>query len=250
MQDILLLRFEAPLMSFGAPMVDQQGVIQPFPALSMIAGLLANALGYDHADYALTQALQSRIRYAVRADRPGTALRDYQTVDLGQDFLVDTGWTTRGVMEERGKGEATSGTHIRYRDYWADALFVVAVTLAKGQPDVGEVAHALEWPSRPLFLGRKPCLPSAPILLGIRQAPSLLSALRSEPPLGRGGIRGGEHPEGGTGLTVWWEDGEPDAPTGPSHLFPVTDSRDWRNQVHVGRRLVRQAQISFDGSVK
>ena len=32
--DILLMRLDAPLMSFGAPMVDKHGVIQPWPALS------------------------------------------------------------------------------------------------------------------------------------------------------------------------------------------------------------------------
>ena len=45
MVDALLLRLDAPLMSFGAPMVDSNGVIQEFPALSMLTGLLGNALG-------------------------------------------------------------------------------------------------------------------------------------------------------------------------------------------------------------
>lgn len=245
MPEYLLLRFEAPLMSFGAPTVDQQGVIQPFPALSMIAGLFANALGFDHADHDATQHLQRRIRYAVRADRPGEALRDYQTVDLGQDFMVDTGWTTRGVLEERGSGEATSGTHIRYRDYWADALFLVAVELADGTPTLENISHALDWPARPLFLGRKTCLPSVPVRWKQVEATGLLAALTREPLLttqGWPGLNGSR--DGSTKLRAWWPDGEAGAPD--SVVFPVTDERDWRNQIHGGRRLVRHGLINLE----
>ena len=37
---VLLLRLDAPLVSFGGPMVDHRGVVQRMPALSMITGLL------------------------------------------------------------------------------------------------------------------------------------------------------------------------------------------------------------------
>ena len=40
----LVLRFDAPLMSFGGVMVDQHGVIDRFPGTAMLTGLLANAL--------------------------------------------------------------------------------------------------------------------------------------------------------------------------------------------------------------
>ena len=240
--DILLLRFEAPLMSFGGPLVDQQGVIQEFPALCMLAELLGNSLGYDHAEADKLEALQGRIRYAARADDPGHRLQDYQTVDLGQDFLVDTGWTTRGLVSERGKGEATSGTHIRFRDYFADARYLVALALREGSPTVDEVIAALEKPARPLFLGRKPCVPAAPLFLKKVQADSLFAALQSEPWLGP---TGHEVPPGKNrapvSAAVWWpadEGGSDD-----SRVFPTTDERDWRNQIVVGRRLVRQGSI-------
>ena len=186
--DILLLRLEGPLISFGAPIVDQIGAIQEFPGLSMVAGLLANALGYDHRDFAKTQALQDRLEFACRRDRDGMKLTDYHTVDLGQEHLVDTGWTTWGRCEERGKGAATSGTHIRLRDYWADSAFTLALALADGvaPPGLDGISAALERPARPLFLGRKCCLPSVPLLLGRIQCPSLLLALRSAPDLSPG----------------------------------------------------------------
>jgi CRISPR system Cascade subunit CasD len=109
--DILLLRLEAPLMSFGAPIVDRHGVIQPYPALSMMTGLLGNALGVDHSEPERLQQLQRRLRYAVRQDRRGQQLRDYQTVDLSKPYLDDArAWTTRHALEQRKGGSASSGT--------------------------------------------------------------------------------------------------------------------------------------------
>ena len=97
--EILLVRLEALMMSFGAPMVDSRGVIQPYPGLSMLTGLFGNALGLHHRDTDALERLQKRLRYAVRCDRKGTKVRDFQTVDLGQGFLLDDrAWTTRGQL--------------------------------------------------------------------------------------------------------------------------------------------------------
>ncbi len=242
--DILLLRFEAPLMSFGGPVVDQQGVTQDSPALCMLTGLLGNALGYDHSEAEKLEALQGRVRYAARADDPGHRMQDYQTVDLGQDFLVDTGWTTRGVVSERGKGEATSGTHIRYRDYLADARYLVALALRDGSPTLDDVRDALERPARPLFVGRKPCLPAAPLFWKRVQAASLLSALQAAPwlaPSGRA-VPAGKHKAPVT-AAAWWPAEEGDLPE--SRAFPTTDERDWRNQIVSGRRLLRHGVVAI-----
>ena len=97
---VLLLRFDAPLVSFGAPMVDHNGIVQSFPALSMLAGLLGNALGWDHRDAVKLAVLQERIRYAARIDRRGEPLVDYQTVDLGQQWMLPrrAGWTRNGCF--------------------------------------------------------------------------------------------------------------------------------------------------------
>lgn len=231
---VLLLRLDAPLMSFGAPMVDQNGVVQLFPALSMLTGLLGNALGWDHRDSAKLDALQDRLRYATRADRRGEALVDYQTVDLGQPWMdpEKAGWTTRGKIATRG-GASSKGTHIRFRYYRADSVHTVAITLTNHEPPViDDLAAALNEPARPLFLGRKTCLPAVPILMGVVQAESAMAALSATP----------RDPRSDTGsLPVWWWDGE-DATgcMGESRTFPVTDERDWANQIHVGRRLMRE----------
>jgi len=235
--DVLILRFDAPLMSFGAPIVDNRGAIQDHPPLSLLTGLLGNALGYDHREPERLQALQRRIRYAVRRDRSGERLTDYQTVDLGQDFLIDKGWTTRGAIERRAGGEARTGTHIRIRDYVADAVFTIALVLEPphGSPSLDEVAAALESPERPLFLGRKPCLPAAPLLLERLEATSLYEALEKAQRLDPKRVDGDPAVR-----PAWWPESE-----GPKDgsLLPVTDERDWRNQIHGGQRFVRRGLV-------
>jgi CRISPR system Cascade subunit CasD len=244
----LLLRFEAPLLSFGANVIDAYGVIQAFPTLSMLTGLLGNALGYEHAQADLLENLQRRLHYAVRCDQQGSLLTDYQTVDLGQDFLVDTGWTTSNIREEReGSPDNAKGTHIRYRDYWADSIYTVALTLhdPKTAPTLGDLAWALQTPARPLFLGRKCCLPAAPIFLALSEAASLLDALQRATPPKR------ILPK--ASFEAWWPDLEVSAevdkqPTDTkTELIPVIDRKDWRNQVIVGRRMIRHGFLPYLG---
>lgn len=241
MLDALWLRFDAPLMSFGSSIVDHLGRTQEFPGLSLLVGLVGNALGYDHSQPDRLQALQSRLVYAVRQDRGGEVLTDFHTVDLGQESLVGTGWTTQGRVEERGKGEATSGTHIRYRDYLADSVYTVALTLreANTAPTLDTIERALREPARPLFIGRKTCLPAAPILLGRTRAATLVEALRAAPLLAS--------PRGsGAEVMAWWPPLEADCPS--SVLVPVTDERDWVNQIHGGQRHVRQGRLKIGGT--
>lgn len=213
-------------MSFGAAVVDQYNPTWRFPGKSMLAGLLGNALGCDHRDVERLQTLQRRLRFAVRWDAEPQLLTDYQTVDLGQDFLMGTGWTTRGRREDRGKGDATSGTHIRERDYWANGVATVALAFegAGGEPSLDEIEHALRFPARPLFIGRKPCLPAAPVLLGRREAAGVKAALSAEPLTDIGGRR---RP---TRIYALWPLIE-----GPgAETVERYDLRDWSNNIHRG----------------
>lgn len=229
---ILMLRFDAPLMSFGGVMVDNYGVTTEFPARSLVAGLLANALGWDHAHADTTQRLQDGITIAARCDQAGEKILDYQTVDLGQSFLRE-GWTTRGKFEKREGGNSV-GTHIRYRHLWADRVMTVAVAVTDPAcPTLEELAAALTRPTRPLFIGRKACLPASPIALGIVEATDVLEALTEAP----------RSPRSGAGpITAWWpaELGERES----SRRIQITDDREWKNQIHTGRRAVFEGWIS------
>ncbi len=87
----LILRLEAPLMSFGGTMIDANGPTLDLPIRSMVTGLIANALGWHRVERNWHQSLQDRLVMGARLDQPGTAVRDFQTAQLGAN---DKGWTT------------------------------------------------------------------------------------------------------------------------------------------------------------
>lgn len=237
MPGALWLRFDAPLMSFGGIAVDQIRKTEEHPGASMLTGLLANALGYDHGEFEALERLQARLRFAVREDRRGEAFVDYQTVDLGQSHLVDTGWTTFGRREDRA-GASSEGTHIRFRSYLAGAAYTVALALREPEeaPSLDDLASALATPERPLFLGRKACIPATPILMqGRASSDDPLAALAEAPRL----------PGSPEVLRVWWTEGDTVCAL-EGRLFTVTDERGWANQVHVGRRVMRQGAMAFE----
>jgi CRISPR system Cascade subunit CasD len=235
--DHLTLRFDAPLMSFGGVMVDQHGPTDRFPGLSMLTGLLGNALGFRHGDFNRLQTLQARIDFAARWDVEPEHIIDYHTVDLGQEKMRYPGWTTRGEAEHRAGGTDTKfGTHIRYRHYWANGIMSLALSLAgEDTPNLEELETALVCPARPLFLGRKTCLPAAPLLLARVQATHVLEALWRCP----------LHPRAASSeletLAACW----PIDVSGGLHARIVSryDQRDWHNQIHTGRRDQQEGRI-------
>lgn len=178
---IILMRLEAPLMAFGREMVDATGPTRDDPDVSLLTGLFANALGWSRSEVDRHQALQDRLVHAVRIDREGEALIDFQTAQIA---ITDRGWTTRGMPEGReGGANSYKSPHLRYRHYRADASLTVAVTLkdANTPPTLDDLATALDEPARPLFIGRKPCLPSEPFKLSVVEAESLVAALDQMP---------------------------------------------------------------------
>lgn len=177
---VLVLHIEAPLVAFGDVMVDNLGRIGEVPSLSAMTGLLGNALGFDRTERAALARLQERLRFACRIDARGPRLTDMQTAKLAQK---DLWWTTRGVFSRDGGAATYNSPHIRLRDFDTDARLAVVCALdpADEPPTVADVASALERPARPLFVGRKPCLPSRPMLGGVVEAKTLLDALCQVP---------------------------------------------------------------------
>ena len=226
----LLLVLEAPLMSFGREMVDAQGPVAEFPATSMLTGLLANALGWRREQREAHAALQDRLHLAVRLDRVGHLFTDFQTAQLGKS---DVGWTTRGRREGRA-GDSYSSPHIRLRDFAADASVAVALYLnpADEQPTVDDLAVAVRHPARPLFLGRKPCLPSRPVLHGIGDHSDLLAALAAIP-----------RAQDAAPLPLVQLPEDADAVAG-DELRMISDERNWISGVHGGGRTVRVRRLT------
>ncbi len=232
----LLLRLSSPLIAFGGETIDNFGVIRDFPALSMVTGLIANALGWDRGDDALHNRLQERLRMGARLEEPGSRLTDFQTAQLGAN---DKAWTTWGTAEERRGGAASyDSPHLRYRDYHADLTALLAVRLepADDAPTLEEVAQALDRPQRPLFIGRKPCLPVGRLVAGWIDADSVLQALQLVPLA-----------NGARGLRAQWPDGE--GQLAGDRVVDVCDERNWTSGVHGGWRPVREGLIKSAGGM-
>jgi CRISPR system Cascade subunit CasD len=241
----LLMRLRAPLIAFGGEAIDNFGVIRDFPALSMVTGLLANALGYDRADDAAHNRLQARLRLGTRLDGAGSRLQDYQTAELLED---DRGWTTLGRPEGRAKSPSYEAradgrralTLQRYRDYHADldALLVLRLEPADEAPTLDDLQAALDRPARPLFIGRKPCLPTGRLFAGWVEAPDVLGALQQALPVAAAAA--GEPRT----LRLQWPEGEGRLPN--DRLLDVCDERQWTSGVHGGWRPVREGVLRVE----
>ena len=128
----LILNLEAPMLSFGSPMVDHRGPTSLFPAKSAITGLIGNALGITRTEHEKLQAIQDHMVLASRIDRPPPnhmATMDYQTVEL---HPKEEGWTTSGTPEGRtGSKQTLENYHLRFREYLADTKVTAAVRLGR-----------------------------------------------------------------------------------------------------------------------
>ena len=237
----LILRLDAPLMAFGDVAVDEIRPTRRLPTLSMMTGLLGNALGYDHGDVGVLQRLQDRLLIAARLDRAGRTIVDYQTAEIGKKDLM---WTTRGVPAERAGGDQSyTGPVLGYRHYVADAVVTLALSLepADPTPTLDDLEAALRRPARPLFLGRKSCPPARPMLVGrAQEVDGLADALAAVPVEPR---RGEQADVSKMIVEVPDRAGEPVA----DRVVEVADVRDWVAGLHAGGRRVRELRIARGG---
>lgn len=227
----LVLRLDGPLQAWGGVAQDPIRPTGAYPTRSGLSGILASALGWTYADGKRTTALQHALRYAVREDRRARRLRDYQTADL--DRIGRIGWTRHG-LERRGGGTAATGTHVLEKTYLADAVFTVVLTLEPGAPTtLDDLERALRAPARPLYLGRRGCLPASPILRGRITAASPYEALSGWPVDPADIPRGEASPHR---LRCWYADGD-----GPDDGEPdiVWDHRNFETDRFTGSRIVR-----------
>lgn len=217
----LHLRLSAPLMAFGGVAIDHVGPTRDFPSASALTGLFANALGWRRDETTAHQALQDRLLFGALIAHQGRLLTDNQNAKLEAN---DIGWTTWGYPEGRGGGAEThKNRHRRRRDYLADHDCRVVLRLVEGAgPDLDHLAASLDRPARPLFIGRKPCLPATPLFAGWvegRSVPEALAAL------------------GLCGRALWPQTGN--EPGGAD----LADLRNWQSGLHGGSRQVVEGHI-------
>ena len=149
----LLLRLAAPLQAWGSDSRFETRRTGREPTKSGVIGLLAAALGRSRADPIDDLC---RLRFGVRVDQEGQLLRDFHTAH---------------------QGDKTAYVTERY--YLCDAAFLVGLE-SEDRAFLQTLEQALRAPVFPLFLGRRSCPPTLPIVLGIREG-SLVDVLKQEP---------------------------------------------------------------------
>lgn len=153
----LLLRMGAPLQSWGTQSPFSIRDSGREPSKSGVLGLLAAALGRSRHEGLEDLASLSM---GVRVDREGTPLRDFHTIGGGRSLGRDY-----GVYKASGDPGETA---ISTRWYLQDALFLVALQ-ADDRSFLEKLKNAISRPVYPLFLGRRSCPPTFPLLLGISE---------------------------------------------------------------------------------
>ena len=147
----LLLRLAAPLQAWGTDSKFEVRRTNREPSKSGVIGLLAASLGLRR-DADLSEL--SALRFGVRVDRNGEVIKDFHMA----------------------KADKTS--YLTYRYYLSDAIFLVGLE-SEDRNFLEKIERALRNPCFPLFLGRRSCPPTLPLVLGIRED-VLETALRGE----------------------------------------------------------------------
>lgn len=229
MKRFLALDLDAPMVSFGSDSVDAIGRVGDFPTQSMITGLLANALGYDRTQTADHDNLQKSLRFGAVIVREGIRGVDYQTASI---LKSDRAWTTDGTVIAREMG--AEGTTIRTREFEADKHVIVILDI-EGAPDTNldVLANAIMFPARPIFVGRKPNLPS-----GYVSAPGIIEADDLAGALAIAAGRAGAKQPCRAALPAT------EAAVAKDHVVTVNDTRNWAAGPHTGSRKVRIRRIT------
>lgn len=195
----LLLRLEGPLQSWGLRARWEDRDTASEPTKSGVIGLLGCTLGLRRDDDRLRQ-LSEALRMGVRVERAGSLLVDYHTTGGGylkaSDELKGTRYADEpyvgGVLStdapnKEGRYQVkitqsskTPETDVSRRAYLMDAAFLVALQSGDAAL-IGELAAAVQSPVWPPFLGRKACVPTAPLFAGTGTYADLRAALVEQP---------------------------------------------------------------------
>ena len=161
----LVMWLEGPLQSYGGK--DQIFVrgTQKFPSRSAICGMLFSAAGWhDEQRERLAELRECSLAvYGYKGESP--VLSDYQIIGGGWD-LKDP-WQER-MVPHKSNGKPVAGalpTRPVIKQYLQDSVFAAILEFpAQWENDVRAACCS---PHDILFLGRKACVPTIPILQGV-----------------------------------------------------------------------------------
>ena len=160
----LALYLRAPLQSWGASSkFGDRGTLDA-PTRSGLLGLLAAACGVDKNNEATDRGWLARamkLTLTVLVFRRGDRMTDYHTV--GARYDKDDPWQKRMIPTTAdGKPRGTDLTH---RAYLSDSVF--GAVISGDDVLVAEMAEGLDNPVWGVWFGRKSCIPTEPILVGL-----------------------------------------------------------------------------------
>lgn len=171
----LALRLEGPLQSWGFDSQYNRRNSGLMPTKSAIAGLCCAALGLSRGSVGEREFLVSFAETSMTAIAiPRNGVGKELSVRRLQDYhTVQNTKTAEGKIKD---------CHITHRHYLSDASFGV---LLEGESSLlNQVADALENPVWGVWLGRKTCIPTAPVLAGLKSnREDALKLLVGESPL-------------------------------------------------------------------
>jgi CRISPR system Cascade subunit CasD len=148
----LVLRLAGPLQSWGMTGQFTRRDTHTQPTKSGVLGMIAACLGRERdADISDLTSLQM----GVRVDQPGTLIEDYHTISRTDGSTLPTA---------SGK-KKTDLTAVSRRWYLADAVFLV--TLTGDNKLLDAVADAIDHPVYAPTLGRRSCVPTGRLNLGV-----------------------------------------------------------------------------------
>ena len=153
----LILHLAGPMQSWGERSKFNERDTSRAPTRSGLLGMIASALGRNRG---ASIADLDPLRFAVRADRAGSVLRDFHTVGGGLPR------TQTVATAEGGRRAADAATLVSTRYYLQDAAFTVAVTSTDDDKNLlSRCATALQDPHWPPYLGRRSCPPGIPVFI-------------------------------------------------------------------------------------
>lgn len=154
----LSLRLEGPLQSWGVDSQYNRRSTGLMPTKSAVAGMCCAALGADRGSEQERHILSRFARLRMLTVAVPRKLRDH---DLDARRLQDY----HTVQDTRKADGSMKDCHITQRHYLTDAGF--CVLLYETVTFCHELAEALRDPKWGIWLGRKTCIPSAPVLVGV-----------------------------------------------------------------------------------
>ncbi len=161
---VLLLRLAAPLQAWGSSSKFDIRTTEREPTKSGVIGMIASALGIqrnaENADDELKKL--NEMRFGVRVEKEGKLIKDFH-------------------MVRKIENRKMTASYITDRYYLSDAVFLVAIE-SDDTELLNKIESALQRPVYPLFLGRRSCPPTLPVVYGMRDS-ELTEVLRNEPPL-------------------------------------------------------------------